>query len=287
MVNFTKNEMGEEILSLSVTPDYDGRCIKDFLAKRMLLSVSLIKKVKYGGVCVNGEAVTMRKTVRADDFVSVTLPKDSSENIPPIECPIKIVYEDEHLMVIDKPSGMPVHPSRGNHLTTLANAVMAYMGEGFVFRSVNRLDRDTSGLILIAKSQYSAGLLSADMKAGNFEKCYTALLSRAPSCESGIIDAPIDREREGDIKRHVTESGKRALTEYRLTEILPDGRALCKIKLHTGRTHQIRVHMAHIGAPLYADFLYGERVEGESYSLKADELSFTHPVSRKRIEFKV
>ncbi len=287
MLNFEKNEMGEEKLSLSVSLKNDGMGIKDFLSKEMRLSKTLIKKVKYGNVFVDEVTVTMRKILHTGECVSVILPEEKSENIPPIEHPLKIVYEDEHLLVIDKPSNMPVHPSRGNHLTTLANAVMAYMGESFVFRAVNRLDRDTSGLVLIAKSQYSAGILSEDMKSGKFEKCYTAVLSRAPVQKSGIIDAPIERECEGNIKRKVREDGKRAVTEYLITEILPDGRAVCKIKLHTGRTHQIRVHMAYVGAPLYADFLYGEKIEGESYYLKADELSFTHPVSRKTINLKV
>lgn len=283
MLKFEKNDAGEERLSLSVTRERDGALIKDFLCREMRISKTLIKKVKYGGVSVDGVTVTMRKILRSGEYVSVILPAEKSEGIPPIACPLKIVYEDEHLLVIDKPSNMPVHPSRGNHLPTLANAVMAYMGESFVFRAVNRLDLDTSGLVLIAKSQYSAGILSEDMKSGKFEKCYTSILSRAPEKRCGIIDAPIERECEGNIKRTVRADGKRAVTEYRISDILPDGRAVCKIKLRTGRTHQIRVHMAHIGAPLYADFLYGERVEGESYYLKADELTITHPVSRKTI----
>jgi 23S rRNA pseudouridine1911/1915/1917 synthase len=283
MVKFETGEQGEEILSLSVSPERDGACIKDFLHSEMRISATLLKKVKFGGVFVGNEAGTMRKRVYSGDSVKVVLPKEASEGIEAIHCPLDIIFEDEHLLVINKPSGMPVHPSRGNHLVTLANAVMAHVGEPFVFRSVNRLDRDTEGLVIIAKSQYSAGILAEDMKAGRFEKRYTALLSKAPSELSGIIDAPIEREREGDMKRCVRQGGKRAVTEYEVKEILPDGRAICKICLHTGRTHQIRVHLAYIGAPLYADFLYGDRIEGESFRLKADELIITHPVSRKKV----
>ena len=141
----------------------------------MHISATLLKKVKYGGVYVNGTAVTMRATVNSGDHIKVVLPKESSEGIEPISVPLNIVYEDEHVLVVHKPTEMPVHPSRGNSLVTLANAVMAYMGEDFVFRSINRLDRDTSGLVVIAKNQYSAGILAESMKAGDFEKRYTAL----------------------------------------------------------------------------------------------------------------
>ena len=286
MVSLLKNALGEETLTLRVDTEFDGRCIKEFLRLRMNVSATLLKKVKYGGVRINSTTVTMRATVKFGDTVEVTLPTEASEGIEAIAAEINIVYEDEHLLVVNKPTNMPIHPSRGNHLTTLANLVMAYMGEGFVFRAVNRLDRDTAGLVIIAKNQYSAGILAEDMKAGRFEKRYTALLSRAPKITEGVIDAPIEREREGDIKRCVRDDGKRAITEYRISELLDDGRAVCKIRLLTGRTHQIRVHMAHIGAPLWADFLYGEKIEGESYLLTADELTITHPVSRKRMTFK-
>ena len=287
MVSLEKNALGEEILTLAVDEEYDGRCIKDFLRNRMHISATLLKKVKYGGVTVGEKTVTMRATVMGGDIVKITLPTESSEGIEPVFGNLSIVYEDEHLLVVNKPCNMPIHPSRGNHLTTLANLVMAYMGEEFVFRAVNRLDRDTAGIVIIAKNQYSAGILAEDMKSHGFEKRYTALLSRAPEIGEGVIDAPIERECEGNIKRCVREDGKRSVTEYRVTEVLPDGRAICKVRLHTGRTHQIRVHMAYIGAPLWADFLYGDKIEGESYSLVADELAITHPVSRKRMVFSI
>ena len=287
MVSLEKNDKGEEILSLTVGAEWDEKCIKDFLRVRMHISATLLKKVKYGGVRIGGKTVTMRATVSAGSFVEVTLPTEASEGIEPIAGDLSIIYEDEHLLVVNKQCNMPIHPSRGNHLTTLANLVMAYMGEDFVFRSVNRLDRDTAGLVIIAKNQYSAGILAEDMKGGRFEKRYTALLSHAPEVLKGVIDAPIERECEGNMKRCVREDGKRAVTEYEVTDTLPDGRAICKIRLLTGRTHQIRVHMAYVGAPLFADFLYGERIEGESYSLTADELTITHPVSRKRMTFRI
>ena len=284
--DMTFSDGGDRIIT-RVDERYDGRLIKDFLKGRVGLSTTLLSKVKYGGVSVCGEVVTMRRVVHTGDEVEIRLPKENSENIEPIEGDLDVLYEDDHILVVNKPTNMPVHPSRGNHLVTLANVVMAYLGEGVVFRAVNRLDRDTSGVVVIAKHQYAAGRLSEDMKRGGFEKYYTALLVCAPEIKSGIIDAPIEREAPDSIKRVVREDGKRAVTEYAVKEVLPDGRAVCDVRLHTGRTHQIRVHMAHIGAPLYADFLYGERVEGESYSLVSSRIVFNHPITGEKMDLSI
>ena len=282
----TFSDGGERIIA-TVGEKYDGRLIKDFLKGYVGLSVTLLTKVKFGGVSVGGEVVTMRKVVHTGDEVEIRLPKEESENIEPIEGELAALYEDDHILVVNKPTNMPVHPSRGNHLVTLANVVMAYLGDGVVFRAVNRLDRDTSGIVVIAKHQYAAGRLSEDMKHGGFEKYYTALLKSVPKELSGIVDAPIEREAADSIKRIVREDGKRAVTEYKIREILPDGRAICDLRLHTGRTHQIRVHMAYIGAPLYADFLYGERIEGESYSLISSRIVFNHPITGEKMDISI
>ena len=179
---------------------------------------------------------------------------------------------------------MPVHPSRGNHLPTVANAIRAYLGHPFVFRAINRLDRDTSGIVLIAKDRLSAAKLYQAMKDRKFKKTYLALVEGIPEAH-GIIDAPIVRESEGSIKRVVRNDGKRCITEYELISTDESGNSLVKVIPHTGRTHQIRVHMAHIGHPLVNDFLYGKRGD-DTYSLHAASLSFPHPFTNEIITLK-
>lgn len=268
----------------TVTEADAGKSVKEYLLNNGF-SITQIKKAKRGEILLCDKPVTVRATVSVGDTLLIVFPDESSGAIEPIDIPIRAVYEDEHILVADKPTGMPTHPSRGNSLPTLANAVMARYGEGFVFRAITRLDRDTSGLVLIAKDGISAFRLSKDIKAGLITKKYEALVSGVPSEPKGIIDAPIRRVSEGDIKRGVFADGKRALTEYKITSVI-DGNALCEVTLHTGRTHQIRVHMAHIGHPLVGDFLYGER-RAEGYFLRCNELKFRHPITEKIIHIKI
>lgn len=249
--------------------------IRDYLKRRLGLSTALIAQVKYDNVVLNGEVVYMRATVKNGDIIEITLPGEDSENIEPMDIPLDIVYEDEHVIAVNKPRNMPVHPSRGNHLPTVANAVRAYVGHPFVFRAINRLDRDTSGIVLIAKDRLSGAKLYQAMKDRKFGKTYLALVDGTPKESHGVINAPIAREVEGGMKRVVRDDGKEAITEY---EVIESEGNISKIKvtLHTGRTHQIRVHMAHIGHPLVNDFLYGTRGE-DTYYLHCNSLSFPHP----------
>ena len=260
--------------------------ISDYMKSKLGFSSSLITKVKYGGVSLNGEVVTMRATVCIGDKIKVAFPKEESENIEPLSIPLDILYEDEHILAVNKPKDMPTHPSRGNNLPTLANAVAAYIGKNFVFRAINRLDRGTSGIVIIAKNPFSAAKLGKAMKERKIKKTYTAIISGIPDLKEGRIDAPITREKEGELKRVVRDDGKRAITDYKVIDITDDENSICEIKLHTGRTHQIRVHMAHIGHALVGDFLYG--VENENgYSLTCSEISLPHPLNNEILTIKI
>jgi 23S rRNA pseudouridine1911/1915/1917 synthase len=259
--------------------------MSDYLRKILGFSTTLVTRVKFGGVFLNDETVTMRARVNAGDTVTVFFPPEESENIPPIDIPLDIIYEDEHILAVNKPSDMPTHPSKGNNLPTLANAVRAYLGEGFVFRAVNRLDRGTSGIVIIAKNPFAASNLGRAMKERRIHKKYRAVVSGIPSPEEGIIDLPIERECEGSIKRVVREDGKRAITEYRVLEKREDA-SLVLVTLHTGRTHQIRVHFSHLGHPLVGDFLYGEE-RADGYSLVCSEIILPHPLTNEEIILKL
>lgn len=259
------------------------RDMKSFLYSHGL-SVTLVKKAKYGGIRLNGETVTVRALVNKGDKIELFLEEEKSESIPPMDIPIRVLYEDEDLIAVDKPTNMPTHPSKGNNLPTLANAIMGYFKGDFVFRSVNRLDRDTSGVVIVAKNKISASALSSSMKQGMWSKKYHALVEGVPTPECGTVDAPIERIEEGNIKRTVRPDGKRAITKYKVIENMGE-RALCEITLLTGRTHQIRVHMSHIGHPLTSDFLYG-KVSDAAYYLRCMEISFPHPKTGEIIVIK-
>lgn len=270
----------EKIFEARATGEGFPKSMKEYL-KSLGLSVSLVKEAKFGGIRLSGKVVTVRATVNEGELVELYLPEEKSENIPPINIPLKVIYEDEDIIAVDKPTNMPTHPSRGNNLPTLANAVMGYFSGDFVFRSITRLDRDTSGIVIIAKNRIAASILSDSMKHGLWKKKYHALVSGIPNPDRGVIDAPIERLCEGDIRRIVREDGKRAVTEYRVIEKYEDS-ALCEVILHTGRTHQIRVHMAHIGHALVSDFLYGKPCEKE-YFLRCKEITLPHPKSKETI----
>ena len=256
--------------------------IRDYLKRRIGLSTALIAQVKFDNVMLNGEIVYMRAMVKNGDVIEIALPDEDSENIEPMDIPLEIVYEDDYVIAVNKPRNMPVHPSRGNHLPTVANAIRAYVGHPFVFRAINRLDRDTSGIGLIAKDRLSGAKLYQAMKEREFGKTYLAIVEGVPSPSHGMIDLPIAREAEGEMKRVVREDGKQAITEYDVIEVLDNNTSKVKVTLHTGRTHQIRVHMAHIGHALVDDFLYGTRGE-DTYHLHCNSLSFQHPFTGETI----
>ncbi len=258
--------------------------ISDYMKRRLGYSASIITKIKFGGIFLNGENVTTRATVRCGDKILIRFPDEISENIEPIDMPLDIVYEDDYIVCVNKPKNMPTHPSKGNHLPTLAAGLMARYGGNFVFRAVNRLDRDTSGLVLVAKDALSASKLCSAMKKNDFDKRYIALVDGVPFPTEALINAPIKREKEGELKRIVDKDGKAAQTKYKVLHS-EDGRSLLEFTLLTGRTHQIRVHSAYIGHPLTSDFLYGNPSD-KAYFLHCFSLSFTHPITGERQHLK-
>lgn len=262
---------------------------KDFF-KSIGVSKEILLKIKNGGIVVNDDILTnVNNLVRCGDKVKIVLPKDQSNPfVIPIKGELEILYQDEYMLAVYKPSGMPTHNSKGNALVSLDQLVCGYFSpQEFTFRAVNRLDRDTSGIVLVAKDMLSCSVLGELVKRGEIKKTYLALVNGVPSEEHFIIEKPIKREKDGSMKRVCADDGKYAKTECFLKEKLPNGLSWLSIILHTGRTHQIRVHLSDYGLPLYGDGLYGVAEKGKNYTLIANELSFIHPFTKEEVNIKL
>ena len=254
--------MIKRTITYSPGTEQQGLTVEDYL-KSSGYSHRLIIQLKKAenGLLLDGNPVFTTARLRPGSRLTVNLSEDEdSPNILPVDIPLSIIYEDADILVVDKAAGMPIHPSQGHYDNTLANAVAWYYrqkGEPYVYRAVSRLDRDTSGLLVLAKHMLSACVLSGQMSGRTIRRRYLALV-RGRTPESGTIDAPIGRVRGSVIERFVDQAhGERAVTHYRRLDYNPDrDLSLVGLRLETGRTHQIRVHMAYIGHPLPGDFLY-------------------------------
>lgn len=282
-----------------------GTTIKYFLKAKGYSSGNLIELKKYPeGILVNGQTAHVNRLLCMGDLLTITIIDETpSEKINPVELPLDIVYEDEDFMVINKPAGMPIHPSVNNYDTSVANALAWYFdrqGIPFVFRCINRLDKDTSGLTIVAKHFVSAGILSGmaaeksvspsdtyrpDSCKG-IQREYLAIVRGSLNPPFGTINVPIGRKDGSVIERTVDyENGERAVTHYQLMKE-GNGHSLVSLQLETGRTHQIRIHMKHIGFPLIGDYLYNPDREFISrQALHSHKLVFTHPISGEIMTF--
>ena len=240
-----------------------------------------MKSAKYNvTITVNGVSVHTNYVLKSGDLLTLDIPESTSETVVPQEIPIEILYETEDFLIVNKPSGMASHPTLTHKDGTLANAVMHYYRHiPFTFRLVTRLDADTTGVCVIAKNACFAGLFSSLHPV----KIYNALCVGTPTPAFGKIDAPIARADESIIKRKIDCSGKPAQTLYR-TLTHKNGLSLVEAIPLTGRTHQIRLHLAHIGCPLYGDFLYGTELPGERTRLHCRTVSFSLPQSNSVFE---
>ena len=260
---------------------------KDFL-KAKGVSREILLKVKDGGVYLNDLLVNnVNNLVKSGDKVKIVLPVDKKNPfVNPIKGQLKVCYEDDYMLAVYKPCGMPTHNSKGNALTSLDQLVCGYfMPNEFTFRAVNRLDRDTSGIVLIAKDEFSSSLLGEMVKNGEINKTYTAVVCGVPNLEHFIIEKPIKRQTESSMKRVCAPDGKYAKTECKLIKSLNDGLSLLEITLHTGRTHQIRVQFASRKTALYGDGKYGSKTNEKKTALWSYRLSFNHPITKRMLSF--
>lgn len=243
--------------------------------------------VKSGQVTVNGRTSKPSYRVEIGDEVVVHVPAEVPPEIAPEQVPLDVIYEDEHLLALNKPAGMVVHPAYGHESGTLVNAVLARCPEtlnvGGADRAgiVHRLDKDTSGLILVAKDEATHTALQRQFKRRQVLKTYLALVQDHPSPRHGLIDAPIGRDKRHRKRMSVTRTGRPARTTYRVVELF-DEYSLVELQPETGRTHQIRVHLAWLGYPVVGDPVYGYRKQPllkSRHFLHAHKLELTHPIT--------
>lgn len=273
-------------LALTVAPEQEGCTVKHLLKTSFHIPEGMIARIKLWpeGICRNGERVFTDVRLLAGDVLTVQVgDRDERNDAVPIPVPLEIIWEDEDLAVINKRGDMAVHGSKTGHIPTVANALAALWGPEQAFHPVNRLDRGTSGLMVAAKSAYIHDRLRRALHTEDFCREYLALAEGSFTEPSGRIELPLGNDPSHPTRQMVREDGKKSVTEYKVMSTYP-GAALLRVRPITGRTHQIRLHLAAIGHPLVGDRLYGGRGEAARPALHSAFLSLRHPVTRQRLE---
>ncbi|MBE5767491.1 MAG: RluA family pseudouridine synthase [Clostridiales bacterium] len=266
-----------------VSMEENGRLVKNIVRGRMGVSHRLFSQVKFsGGLLLDGERVFATAVVRAGQTVELILPGDAADT--DAAGSVNIVYEDDDIFIVNKQAPLPCQSSERQPGDTL-EARMKPLMPGAVFRPVNRLDKGTSGLMLVARHAHAQDVMQRRLHTEDFVREYRAIVIGAPEEDCGIIDAPIRKADGATIRREVAPDGKPSRTHYQVEK--RGELSIVRLRLETGRTHQIRVHMAHMGCPVFGDFLYGaedERLPGR-FALHSAYISFFHPETGERMEF--
>ena len=274
-----------------IDEDSAGLRVEQFLRRKRYSGQNLseIKRMSKS-ILVNGVHYYMRQELSKGDHLQVRICEtQNSEKIPPTKLPLDIIYEDEDLLVLNKPAGMPIHPSLNNYTNSMANALAYYFqsqGKPFIFRCCNRLDRDTSGLTIVSKHLVSGSILSDMTKYREVHREYLAIARGSVTPSEGTIQAPLGRKEGTIIERTVDwEHGEDAVTHYKVVKEA-NGHSLVSLRLETGRTHQIRIHMKYLGYPLIGDYLYNPDMEYMTrQALHSHHMEFTHPITGEHMSF--
>lgn len=274
-----------------IDKDSAGLRVEQFLRRKRYSGQNLseIKRMPKS-ILVNGVHYYMRQELSKGDHLQVRICETkNSEKIPPTNLPLNIIYEDEDLLVLNKPAGMPIHPSLNNYTNSMANALAYYFqsqGKPFIFRCCNRLDRDTSGLTIVSKHLVSGSILSDMTKYREVHREYLAIARGSVTPSEGTIQAPLGRKEGTIIERTVDwEHGEDAVTHYKVVKEA-NGHSLVSLRLETGRTHQIRIHMKYLGYPLIGDYLYNPDMEYMTrQALHSHHMEFTHPITGEHMSF--
>ncbi|WP_299092559.1 RluA family pseudouridine synthase [uncultured Metabacillus sp.] len=277
-------------LQWTITEADAGKSVLEYV-KEKKLSKRALTDIKFNGgdILVNNMHVTVRYLLQDGDVLTVIFPpEDRGSGLEADDVPFHIVYEDDHCLVIDKPPFVPSIPSRDHNRGTLANGLIRYYEQKQILSTihiVNRLDKDTSGLMLVAKHRFAHSLFSDQQKKKEIHRTYEAIVHGVLTNETGTISKPIGRKPDSIIEREVREDGQQAVTHFQVLQRL-HGKTHIKLVLETGRTHQIRVHLSSIGHPLCGDTLYGGREdEIKRQALHSSQLSFWHPLLEKEFQF--
>ena len=274
-----------------IDEDSAGLRVEQFLRRKRYSGQNLseIKRMPKS-ILVNGVHYYMRQELSTGDHLQVRICEtQNSEKIPSTKLPLDIIYEDEDLLVLNKPDGMPIHPSLNNYTNSMANALAYYFqsqGKPFIFRCCNRLDRDTSGLTIVSKHLVSGSILSDMTKYREVHREYLAIARGSVTPSEGTIQAPLGRKEGTIIERTVDwEHGEDAVTHYKVVKEA-NGHSLVSLRLETGRTHQIRIHMKYLGYPLIGDYLYNPDMEYMTrQALHSHHMEFTHPITGEHMSF--
>jgi len=279
-------------LTLDITPELAGLEVNTLLRRRLGLSGTVLRRVKWleDGITLDGARVNVRVRAREGQTLAVRLTDPSlTSGVVPAEGPLDVVYEDADLIVLNKAPGVLVHPGHGHFDDTLGNYLMwhyARAGDESDFHPVHRLDKGTSGLVVVAKHAHGQEKLKNQLHTNEFRRVYLAVCDGAPPALSGVVDAPIGPADGSLTARQVRPDGRPARTRYRVLRSCGP-RTLLELELETGRTHQIRVHMAHLGCPLAGDFLYGAENKAliSRPALHSARLELRHPITGERLAF--